>query len=149
MSRQRPQLGTPFGTDGPWLAAILDVLGDLHELLDARLPQPRADAGKGPVRISEPAPDRPPVDPTPVSEPAPDNDPETDEDEEQGPEQAIEPAPDLPERPHPEPPPRHGKGSGLEAWQTFADAAGVTVAADASRADIITACERARVIAPA
>lgn len=137
----RPQLGTPFGTDGPWLQAILDVLHDVYDLLDARLQQPQADAGKGPVRISEPAPDRPPGESQPVTEPAPDAPPDADDED---PEPVEEPARDLPE-----PPPRHGRGSGLEAWQAFADAAGVTYPAEASRADIIAVCEHAGVIAEA
>ena len=139
MPRARPSLGAPFGVEGPWLAEIVNVLSDLHDLLDARLPQPQADAEKGPVRISEPAPDRPPAEP--VSEPAPDGPPETIDDE---PEPVTEPAPDLPQ-----PPPRTGHGSGLKAWQAFADAAGVTYPAEASRADIIAVCERTGVIAEA
>jgi len=143
MPRNRPSLDTGFGVEGPWLAEIANVLSDLHDLLDARLPQPQDDTGKGPVRISEPAPDRPPAQAEPVAEPAPD------EPAEEDPERVTEPAPNLPDRPLPDPPRRHGRGSGVEAWQAFADAAGVTYPADASRADIIAACEHAGVITAA
>ena len=59
MTRERPALGTPFGADGPWLAEIVNVLNDVYDLLDARLPQ--NDNSKGPVPISEPAPAGPPA----------------------------------------------------------------------------------------
>lgn len=42
-------------------------------------------------------------------------------------------------------PPRAGKGSGKEAWAAYAEANGVEVDADASRDDIIAACEAAGV----
>jgi hypothetical protein len=145
VARQRPQLGTPFGTEGPWLAAILDVLGDVHDLLEQRLPQ----AQKGPVRVTEPAPApaRPAV--VPVSEPAPDVPPdqaqpvtEPNPDDEPNPDgTAAEPRRDLPE-----PPPRSGRGAGLKAWQRFADLAGVTYEPADSRDDVIAACELAGVI---
>ncbi len=146
MVRERPALGTPFGTDGPWLAAILDVLGDLHDLLDARLP-----AAASAVRpVSEPATARPGREVVPVSEPAPDNtpagpEPEPDVDEEP---QTEEPQISEPEPAEglPEPPPRAGRGSSLKAWQTFADRAGVEVPEGASRDDVIVACELAEVI---
>ncbi|MCG5464221.1 hypothetical protein MED01_002386 [Micromonospora sp. MED01] len=148
MPRARPNLGTAFGTDGPWLAAILDTLGDIADLLDARLPAPAsADGGEpapgGPVRISEPAPERrPDKTATPVSEPAADEPPTEDDDESV---EVTEPAPD--DRPSlPPPPPRRGKGSGLDAWQAFANVAKVKYPADASRNDIADACERAGVI---
>lgn len=148
MSRARPNLGTPFGTDGPWLAAILDTLGDIADLLDARLLTPAsADGGEpasaGPVRISEPAPSRrPDKKATPVSEPDADEPPASDDDE---PVEVTEPAPDT--RPSlPPPPPRHGKGSGLDAWQAFANLARVHYESDAKRDDIIDACIRAKVI---
>jgi hypothetical protein len=44
------------------------------------------------------------------------------------------------------PPPRHGKGSGREAWSAFAAGHGVQVENDASRDDIIAALEAAGVV---
>lgn len=41
------------------------------------------------------------------------------------------------------PPPRSGKGSGIEAWRAYARALRVPVPDGAERADIITACEKA------
>lgn len=120
-----------FGGDGPTLVAIHNVLADLYDLLDARLPQHQ----QGPARISEPAPAGPPPRAVPVSEPAPDTPPEDDD------EAVAEPAPDLPE-----PPPRAGRGSSLAAWQAWADNAGVTVADDMTRDDIINACITAGVL---
>lgn len=122
-----------FTGDGPTLVAIHDVLADLYDLLDARLPQ--HDNGEGPARIGEPAPAGPPPNAVPVSEPAPDGPPEDDDDP------VAEPAPDLPE-----PPPRAGRGSSLAAWQTWAWQAGVTVADDMTRDQIIDACVTAGVL---
>ncbi|WP_203822645.1 hypothetical protein [Paractinoplanes ferrugineus] len=138
--RERPSLGTPFGTDGPWLGAILDVLADLHDLLDERLPR----AGEGrPVKVNEPAPEVPAQGAVPVSEPAPDLPTRPAE-------PVAEPAPDEPDEDVPadlpEPPPRAGKGSGLNAWRAFADATGVGYEPDADRGDIIAACVDAGVI---
>ncbi|MEV8394828.1 MULTISPECIES: hypothetical protein [unclassified Streptomyces] len=45
-----------------------------------------------------------------------------------------------------EAPPRSGRGSGVEAWRAFAEQHDVEVAADASREDIIAACEAAGVV---
>lgn len=45
-----------------------------------------------------------------------------------------------------EAPPRSGRGSGVEAWRAFAEQHEVEVAADASREDIIAACEAAELI---
>ncbi|WP_030747634.1 hypothetical protein [Streptomyces sp. NRRL F-5135] len=45
-------------------------------------------------------------------------------------------------------PPRTGKGATKEAWQQFAQDQDVEVAADASRDDIIAACEAAGVLDP-
>jgi hypothetical protein len=45
-----------------------------------------------------------------------------------------------------EAPPRSGRGSGIDAWRAFAEQHGVEVAADASREDIIAACEAAELI---
>jgi hypothetical protein len=139
MVRERPSLGTPFGTDGPWLAEILDVLGDLHDLLDARLP--RSDA---PSKTSEPAPAEAPSKAKPVSEPAPDVAParaepveEPDPDDE--PTAAAKPS-------LREPPPRAGRGSSLKAWQSWADDAEVSYDAADDRDDIIAACELAGVL---
>ncbi|GAA0494821.1 hypothetical protein Ade02nite_19660 [Paractinoplanes deccanensis] len=140
MARQRPSLGTPFGTDGPWLQAIVDALGDIHDLLDARLPQ-RVGV-EAPVEATEPAPDSPPVTAVPVSEPAPDRAPAK-------PEPVKEPDPDdepVPGLVLPPPPPRSGRGSGLPAWQAWADLARVEYDEDASRDDVIAACELAGVI---
>lgn len=145
MRRERPALGTPYGTEGPWLAAIVDVLNDLHDLLDARLPAaPKAEGG-GPVRVTEPAPAGPQVG-VPIAEPAPAPAPAPDEADESDaePVEITEPAPDP--TPLPDPPPRAGKGSGLEAWQTFADLTNVQYPAEASRNDIIAACVKAGVI---
>ena len=64
-----------------------------------------------------------------------------------------EPAVDTPAAPaepvkvdEDEVPPRSGKGSGLTAWKAFADAHGVSYPEDASRDDIILACEEAKLI---
>lgn len=138
MAGARPQLGTPFGTDGPWLAAILDVLHDLHDLLDERLPQ----AARTVRPVSEPAPDDRPTTAVPMSEPAPDE-PPADEPP------AAEPAPDdepEPEEEVLEPPPRAGRGSGMSEWQAFARLAEVVYPDGATRADIIAACVKAGVI---
>jgi hypothetical protein len=48
----------------------------------------------------------------------------------------------------PKPPPRSGRGSGLDAWQAFATHHGVDVPADADRETIIAACERAGLVDP-
>ncbi|EST22776.1 hypothetical protein [Streptomyces niveus] len=48
--------------------------------------------------------------------------------------------------PESDPPPRSGRGSGVEAWRTFAEQHDVEVAADASREDIVAACEAAGVV---
>lgn len=122
MAGGRPQLGTPFGVDGPWLAAILDVLHDVHDLLDARLPQLEQDAAS----VSEPAPDVAPSRTEPVSEPDPDDEPKQEE--------------------LPDPPPRAGRGSGVAEWEAFADLAKVDHPEGASRSDIIAACVAAGVI---
>ncbi|MFI9600330.1 hypothetical protein ACIHCX_10695 [Streptomyces sp. NPDC052043] len=45
-----------------------------------------------------------------------------------------------------EAPPRSGRGSGIDAWRRFAEQHEVEVAADASREDIIAACEAAGVV---
>lgn len=61
--------------------------------------------------------------------------------------EAIEPAPEAFDHVHvgaePTPPPKAGKGSGEDAWRTYADAVGVEVPADASRDDVIAAIETA------
>lgn len=43
------------------------------------------------------------------------------------------------------PPPHAGKGSGTKAWAAYAEENGVSVEEDASRDDIIAACEEAGV----
>lgn len=157
MGRTRPSLGTPFGTDGPWLAALLDVMHDVYDLIDARLPQPAETGGEGgrPVRVTEPAPDRPPVPARPVTEPAPDNTPDGEDDDVVP---VTEPAPDETssseaDEPGPEPspglpePPRKGKGASQHAWLAFARANRVDVPDTTTRADIIAACVAAGVIA--
>lgn len=45
-----------------------------------------------------------------------------------------------------EAPPRSGRGSGIEAWRQFAEQRDVEVPAEASREDIIAACEAAGVV---
>lgn len=151
MSRPRPALGTPFGADGPWLAAILDVLNDLHDLIDDRLP--KADASGEPVRVQEPAPEEKPAQVRPIQEPAPNGPPMVDEepddeDEGSGLVEVAEPAPadEATARDWPSPPPRSGRGSGLPFWQEFADDAEVPYSPEAGRDDIIAACIRAGVI---
>ncbi|MET9096240.1 hypothetical protein ABZX72_29595 [Streptomyces cyaneofuscatus] len=47
-----------------------------------------------------------------------------------------------------EAPPRSGKGSGIDAWRGFAERQDLEVPADASRDDIIAACEAAALIEP-
>ncbi|MFC8658107.1 hypothetical protein ACFUCT_23345 [Streptomyces parvus] len=44
-------------------------------------------------------------------------------------------------------PPRSGRGSGIEAWREFAEKNDLEVPAEASRDDIIAACEAAELIA--
>lgn len=44
-------------------------------------------------------------------------------------------------------PSRSGKGSGLDAWRSFAESQGVEVDSDMTRDDIIAACEEAGVLA--
>lgn len=145
MSRARPNLGTPYGADGPWLAAILDTLGDIADMLDARLPAAASADGGGPgagrlVSVSEPAPGgKPAWKVKPVSEPAPAG--PADEDD-AGPVEVAEPV----KASLPPPPPRSGRGSGLDAWQAYANLAGVTYTANDKRDDIIAACVAARVI---
>ena len=62
-------------------------------------------------------------------------------------------SPDVPETPVSEPPkptvpepPRSGAGSGIAAWRAFADANDVKYDADATRVEIVKACEDAQVI---
>lgn len=45
-------------------------------------------------------------------------------------------------------PPRSGRGSGVEAWRKFAEQHDVEVPADATREDVIAACEASGVIDP-
>lgn len=140
MSRDRSALGSPLGVDGPWLAAILEALDDIADLLRHRLPAGGSTMTYGPNEIllgTQPAPTEPvepvaPDDTEPAVEPAP------------VPVKISEPAPDNP--PLPEPPPRAGRGASAEAWQTWAARAGVATADGATRADIIAACEKAGAI---
>lgn len=46
------------------------------------------------------------------------------------------------------PPPRAGRGSSVDAWRSFAEAHGVEVGPDASREEIIVACETVGLIEP-
>lgn len=146
MGRERSALGTPFGTDGPWLAAILGALDDLHDLLDDRLP--KAPASGEPVQVNEPAPPVKPARAVPVREPAPVVSPEVpkgDDEAEGEPVEVTEPAP-ASKPPLLSPPPRAGRGSGLDAWQAFATLADVEHSTGIGRDDIIAACELAGVI---
>lgn len=47
-----------------------------------------------------------------------------------------------------EPPPRSGRGSGVEAWRTWAEAHGVDTDDEMSRDDVIAACEQFGVVEP-
>jgi hypothetical protein len=47
-----------------------------------------------------------------------------------------------------EAPPRSGRGSGVEAWRAYAEQHDVEVAAEASREEIIAACEAAELVEP-
>lgn len=113
----------PLGPDGPYLAAILDVLDGIAAMLDDRLPTRNG----GPVPGCGPAPKRAPGKAIPIREPAPDGPPDEDD-------------------PPPDPPPRAGRGASGDAWRTWAAHAGVTVPDSASRDDIIAACEQAGVL---
>jgi hypothetical protein len=57
-----------------------------------------------------------------------------------------EPTPSEPAKPTVPEPPRSGAGSGVAAWRNFAEANDVDFPADASRDEIIEACEKAKVI---
>lgn len=61
MTRDRSLLGSPAGLDGPWLAAMLDALDAIHDLLDRRLPREVTPVVDEPIAISEPAPTGPPL----------------------------------------------------------------------------------------
>lgn len=146
MVRERPRLGTPLGVDGPWLAAILNTLGDLYDLLDARLPQP-VEGDREPAPVEEPAPATKPSKAVPIQEPAPAAPPGRDDEDEEGvPVEVTEPAPDPTSLP--DPPPRAGRGSSEQAWRAYAALVGVTTPDGAGRDDIIAACEAAGVIEP-
>lgn len=135
MARERHRLGTPFTADGPWLAALLDALNDVYDLLDARLPRP-GEAGR-PVKVEEPGPSEAPPVVVPVSEPAPHTPPSSPKPAEE-PDKTDDPEEDAPAV-SPEPPPRAGRGSSLKAWQAFADSLGVDYPADGTRDDVIAA----------
>lgn len=139
MTREGRSLPAPFTADGPFLAAILDALDDIRDLLADRLPAHRGE----PVRVEEPAPAATPGTAVPLREPAPGGPPEADDEK---PVEVTEPAPDRP--PLPDPPPRAGRGSSLDAWQRWAGLAAVAVEDDMTRDDIIAACELAGVLAP-
>lgn len=62
---------TPFGTDGPFLAAILDRLDDIHDLLQRQAQPARPDDPAGAADVSEPAPPAQPDGAVAVQEPAP------------------------------------------------------------------------------
>lgn len=131
MAQSRPELGTPVGVEGPWLAAILGVLDDIADTLRDRLPSPAMGGGQ-PAPVAEPAAPEASGAARPVREPAPVVPPE-----DSGPAEAAPP---------PSAPPRAGRGSSLDAWRGYADAVGVTYPADAGRDDIIAACARAGVL---
>ncbi len=139
MAGERCLPAAPMGVDGPYLAAIVDVLDEIKALLLDRLPTQRGE----PVRVEEPAPAVSPGTAVPIREPAPGGPPTP---VEAAPTEVTEPAPDLP--PLPDPPPRAGRGSSLDAWQRWAGLAGVTVEDDMNRDDIIAACELAGALAP-
>jgi hypothetical protein len=70
----------PLGPDGPYLAAVLGVLDDIRDMLDARLPTPTGgepapepDDRDTATEVTEPAPaPAPPADEAiPIHEPAP------------------------------------------------------------------------------
>lgn len=64
----------------------------------------------------------------------------------QPPEETRQPTDPMPPVPPSQPPARSGRGSSVEAWRKFAEQHDVDVAADATRDDIIAACEAAGVI---
>lgn len=88
-----------------------------------RVPELPEEPGPGPGRIPEPG--QLPA-PTPAPAPTP-----------------------LPAQTQGTAPPRSGRGSGTEAWETFARANGVQLPDGFDRADIITACEQAGLVEPA
>jgi hypothetical protein len=51
---------------------------------------------------------------------------------------------DEPESPDEPEPPRHGKGSGLEAWRSYADKLGVELEDGMTRDDVIAAVDLAK-----
>lgn len=157
MHRDRSALGQPMGVDGPWLAAILTALDDIHATLGQiynRLPggqavEPNDLASFGreqtstPRKVQEPAPDDAPTIDEALNTPAVTRDIEPG-DPGTSTEGVTDAEADSVERPAP--PARAGRGSSAEAWRTWATNAGVTVPDDASRDDIIAACERAGVL---
>lgn len=72
MSRRVRNVPHAVTQDGPFLAALLDTLDDLYDLIDARLPkqqgveEPDPNTTGGPVRLTEPAGPSP----APLTEPA-------------------------------------------------------------------------------
>lgn len=174
MARSRPPL-QPFTADGPILVAILNVLDDLHDLIDERFPKqepvrgtqvmatqmasgyeppsmsldlasPDPAADGSATKVTEPAPGERPGKAVPVSEPAPDVAPgKAVPVEEPDPDDAYAGQP--PEPALPDPPPRAGRGSSLTAWQAWADLAQVGYDGNASRDDVIAACVEAGVLA--
>ncbi|MFF9690233.1 hypothetical protein [Streptomyces sp. NPDC014623] len=54
--------------------------------------------------------------------------------------------PTTPQPPGDEPPARSGRGSGIDAWRKFAEQSGVEYDTDASRDEIIAACEAAGIV---
>lgn len=141
MTTERFLPASPLGPDGPFLQAILDVLDDIRDMLDDRLP---AASGGEPVPVEEPAPRDGPRTAVPLKEPAPSGPPANPGDDEDGPVRVTEPAPAA--QPTPSPPPRAGRGASLEAWQRYAIQADVAVEDGMTRDDIIAACELAGVI---
>ena len=148
MTRSRPFLGSPVTLDGLYLAAILDVLDHIAAMLDDRLPGPARPDG-GPVEVREPAPTRRPAGGRSAAEPGPRR--RTGDDDEDRSTPVAEPAPKKPPAAAggadlPPPPPRVGRGASAGAWRAWASRANVAVAEDASRDDIIAACQQAGVL---
>lgn len=132
----------PTTVNDIYAAAILSVLDDIKTVLDRvgdRLASSAGDiqrAGKrddGAVPLQEPGVpgQRPAVEPQPEPANEPEPEPEPDQDE------VL-----------PDPPPRAGRGSSLDAWKTWAALAHVQVDDDMTRDDIVAACELAGVIEP-
>ncbi|QKW15375.1 hypothetical protein [Verrucosispora sp. NA02020] len=80
-----------------------------------------------------------------MSEPEPDSKPDADDESEPVQEPAPDPEPES-NPALPPPPPRRGRGSGIDSWQAWANIAKVPYDPDDGRNDIIDACIRAGVL---